>query len=87
LFDGVRRSGGQLVFAGEAQPNGFEGPEDRLRELLEASVVVPIASENGAGQEHRSGPGQEVADTWFLDREKVLLRWPYIEDLLVTELD
>lgn len=87
LFDSVRRSGGQLVFAGEAEPERFEGPEDRLRDLLEESVIQPISSENGSGPADHAGPGREVGDHWFLNREKVLQRWPYIEDLLVTELD
>jgi chromosomal replication initiation ATPase DnaA len=87
LFDSVRRSGGQLVFAGEAEPSGFDGPDDRLHELLGESVVRPIISENGSVPPGHSGPGREVVEVWFLDREKVLQRWPYIEDLLVTDLD
>jgi chromosomal replication initiation ATPase DnaA len=87
LFDSVRRSGGQLVFAGEAEPSGFDGPDDRLHELLGESVVRPIISENGSTPQGHSGPGREVLEVWFLDREKVLQRWPYIEDLLVTDLD
>jgi len=29
----------------------------------------------------------ESADPWFADGEKVLARWPYIEDLLVLDWD
>jgi chromosomal replication initiation ATPase DnaA len=88
LFDGVRRSGGQLVFAGATEPTSFDGPTDRLRALLEESVVRTISLANGAGPVREGDePSQEVVDVWFLDREKVLRQWPYLEDLLMTELE
>ncbi|MGH7501169.1 MAG: DnaA ATPase domain-containing protein [Longimicrobiales bacterium] len=88
LFDSVRRAGGQLIFAGEADPSTVDGPADRLRALLEESSIQPIGLTNGTDPALvRTGPGEEIVDAWFLNREKVLLQWPYVEDLLETELD
>jgi chromosomal replication initiation ATPase DnaA len=97
LFDVIRRSGGQLVFAAERDPAQRTEPDDRLhaffadatvRPVLPPPFVEPRETESGSDnrREERTTPA-EVTDPWFLDREKVLLPWPYIEDWLEADLE
>jgi len=88
LFDSIRRSGGQVVLAGELDPKG-SGMNDRLSAFAGESDVADLA---GDGVRHSDGPrpesfGPDLRDVWFLNREKSLARWPWVEDWLITELD
>jgi len=88
LFDGVRRSGGQLVFGGESEPAELSG-DDRLTALAAESDIADL---EGEGVRQAEGPeidpfGPDLRDTWFLNPEKALPRWPRVEDWLLTELD
>ena len=90
LFDGIRRSGGQIVLSGEREPSLLDGAGDRLAAIVAEAEVTEITAT--AAQEPRvapqaRNPHPEVRDSWFLHREKALPRWPAIEDWLVTELD
>jgi chromosomal replication initiation ATPase DnaA len=89
LFDGVRRSGGQIVLAGERDPGLMSGHADRLGALVGESDVAEVeasapGSEDGAMP---PDPSVQLQDTWFTNREKTLPQWPYIEDWLITELE
>lgn len=88
LFDGVVRAGGQVVLGGELDP-AESGLTDRLAKFAAESDVAGIV---GEGIRHAEGAGidpygPDLRDTWFLDREKSLERWPWVEDWLITELD
>ncbi len=90
LFDGIRRSGGQIVLSGEREPTLLDGAGDRLAAIVAEADVSEISA--AAAQEQRAAPQSksahpEVRDSWFLHREKALPRWPIIEDWLVTEMD
>lgn len=93
LFDHARRSEVQLVFTAPVPPREMHGFEDRLRSRLESGLVVdllPGETEEEALSDLEpaaAGAGTEEggADEWFLDREKVLWEWPYIDDALVPE--
>jgi hypothetical protein len=90
LFDGIRRSGGQIVLSGEREPTLLDGAGDRLAVIVAEADVAEISA--AAAQEQRAAPRSgnahpEVRDSWFLHREKALPRWPLVEDWLVTELD
>jgi chromosomal replication initiation ATPase DnaA len=88
LFDGVGRSGGQVVLAGELDP-GKSGMTDRLATWAAQADIADVV---GDGSRQADGPepeafGPDLRDKWFLDREKTLERWPWVEDWLMTELD
>jgi chromosomal replication initiator protein len=101
LFDSARRSGVQLVFTAVVPPRELSGFEDRLRTRLESGLVVDLlptqeraasgaaqaASAVGAamGAGAASGTDEPAYDTWFLNREKLLWHWPYLQDCLVQE--
>jgi chromosomal replication initiation ATPase DnaA len=89
LCDAARRAGVQIVLTGVAPPHELDGVEDRLRTRFESGLVVGLHA--GDGDERiEAGTGAEPVaeiDTWFLNREKVLLHWPYVQDCLVQELD
>jgi chromosomal replication initiator protein len=89
LFDAARRAGVQIVLTGVTPPRELDGVEDRLRTRFESGLVVGLHA--GDGDERiEDGTGAEAVeelDTWFLNREKVLLHWPYVQDCLVQELD
>jgi hypothetical protein len=88
LFDGVGRSGGQIVLAGELDP-GKSGMTDRLATWAAQSDLADVVGD-GIRQAEGPGPdafGPDLRDKWFLDREKTLERWPWVEDWLITELD
>jgi hypothetical protein len=48
-------------------------------------AVIAAARYPGDGWSEQAAG--DVVDGWFLSREKVLWRWPYIEDVIVSELD
>jgi hypothetical protein len=48
-------------------------------------AVIAAARYPGDGWSEQAAG--DVVDGWFLSREKVLWRWPYIEDVIVAELD
>jgi chromosomal replication initiation ATPase DnaA len=90
LFDGIRRSGGQIILSGEREPTLLDGAGDRLAAIVsEADVAEMSAATAKEAKPQPAGrnPHPEVKDVWFLHREKALPRWPAIEDWLVTELD
>jgi len=78
LFDALRSTGAQLVFSASAPPRALEGVEPRLRTRLESGLVVDLAEAVPAKE---AAPGEAV-DEWFLNREKVLWNWPYLEEWL-----
>ena len=99
LFDSVRRGGGQLVFAAATPPRELHGIEDRLRSRLESGLVIdlsPVQQEIPAQAVSASDATDEppetaatdtLLSTWFLTPEKVLWKWPYLEESLILELD
>jgi chromosomal replication initiation ATPase DnaA len=90
LFDGVRRAGGQVVFAGVHSPAAVDGVRDRLGQFAAESDVVEIVGARADPEEDVPPvpvPGQELRDTFFLDPEKTLARWPFVEDWLVMEVE
>lgn len=90
LFDGIRRSGGQIVLSGEREPSLLDGVGDRLATIVAEAELAEMSVDAAQGSmDERDGrsPYPEVRDSWFLHREKALPHWPAIEDWLVTELD
>jgi hypothetical protein len=87
------------VFSGLRPPRSLDGIEERLRTRLASGLVIDIQftgemdafPSNGADTAARaahagaaaSPRATEVVDAWFSTPEKVLPRWPYIEDLIV----
>ena len=96
FFDNARRAGVQLVFTADRSPHDLHGFEDRLRTRLESGLVVdlkPSAADAALDEELEDTEDTGVAepalqvDDWFLNREKLLWHWPYIQDSLVQELE
>ncbi|HEX6694593.1 MAG TPA: DnaA/Hda family protein [Longimicrobiales bacterium] len=99
LFDAVRRAGGQLVFAATTPPRDLRGIEDRLRSRLESGLVIdltPVQQEvpeqavsetEGEAEPPQTAATDTLLSTWFLTPEKVLWKWPYLEESLILELD
>jgi chromosomal replication initiation ATPase DnaA len=97
FFDNARRAGVQLVFTADRPPHELSGFEDRLRTRLESGLVVdltPSAPDEKLGVEldEAAEPRQAAepelqVDDWFLNREKLLWHWPYMQDSLVQELE
>ncbi len=75
LFDALRARNAQLVFSASAPPRELEGMEARLRTRLESGLVVDL---NEAQRKPVQQTGEPV-DEWFLNPEKVLWTWPYLE--------
>jgi len=96
LFDVARRSGVQLVFTSAVEPRELTGFEDRLRSRLESGLVVDLqpAPEHDALADELdevaaaadATPAREY-DEFFLNREKLLLHWPYVQDTMVQEME
>jgi chromosomal replication initiation ATPase DnaA len=88
LFEGVARSGGQVVLAGELDPAG-SGHADRLATWASHADVVDMAGDGIRKTEPAVSEtfGPDLRDKWFFDPEKTLDRWPWVEDWLITELD
>lgn len=87
LFDAITRAGGQIVLAGEHDPD--DGKKDRLAKYAAQSDIADMA---GEGIRRLEGPepdpyGPDLRDKWFFDPEKGLQRWPRVEDWLITDLD
>ncbi|MEX0907012.1 MAG: DnaA/Hda family protein [Gemmatimonadota bacterium] len=96
LFDAARRSGVQLVFTASVPPRELSGFEDRLRSRLESGLVVdllPSAQDEALAAElekvQAAVPAEPALrqDEWFLNREKLLWHWPYMQDAMVQELE
>ena len=96
LYDALRRNNGQLVFSLICPPRELTGVEDRLRSRLESGLVVDLTSPVPPADADRSvevpetaapAPATEEPDEWFLTSDKVLWRWPYLQDTLVLELE
>ncbi|HUF51223.1 MAG TPA: DnaA/Hda family protein [Longimicrobiales bacterium] len=97
FFDSARRSGVQLVFTAVVPPHDLGGFEDRLRTRLESGLVVDLQltqqnEELSAEIEQvvaaaGSAPSGPQYDSAFLNREKVLWHWPYVQDTMVQELE
>lgn len=97
FFDNARRAGVQLVFTADRAPHELSGFEDRLRTRLESGLVVdlkPSAPDESLGAELDAAGEAEVGgepalqvDDWFLNREKLLWHWPYLQDSLVQDLE
>jgi chromosomal replication initiator protein len=91
FFDVARRAGVQLVFTAGCPPRDLSGFEDRLRTRLESGLVVDLGT--GTADAELAAELEEVTaenplaghDEWFLNREKVLWHWPYIQDGMVQE--
>ena len=88
LFDAVRRSGGQIVLAGERDPGLVNGAGDRLGSFVVEADVAELTPSGTRRDAHETlnDPGR-LQDEWFRNREKTLPQWPYIEDWLITELE
>ncbi|HSJ24398.1 MAG TPA: DnaA/Hda family protein [Longimicrobiales bacterium] len=100
FFDTARRSGVQLVFTANSAPRELGGLEDRLRTRLESGLVVDllpsaaggdaaleaelVAAESGAGTNAAEDVG---LDDWFMNPEKVMRTWPYVQDCVVQEFE
>jgi chromosomal replication initiation ATPase DnaA len=91
FFDMARRSGVQLVFTASRAPAELDGLEERLRSRLGSGLVVDLLP---AATADRLKPGMQapgtladsaLLDTWFTNREKVLWRWPYLQDCITQE--
>lgn len=88
LFDAVRRSGGQIVLAGERDPGLVNGAGDRLGSLVvEADVAELVPSGSRRDGPDPLGEAGRLHDEWFRNREKTLGQWLYTEDWLITELE
>ena len=97
FFDNARRAGVQLVFTADRAPHELSGFEDRLRTRLESGLVVDLkpsspderlgAELDAAGENEARGEPDLQVDDWFLNREKLLWHWPYLQDSLVQDLD
>ena len=87
LFDGVRRSGGQVVLAGARDPSQSDGSRDRLGGLVAEADVADMRADAAGTSDGRPADAQELHDTFFIDPEKSLARWPFVEDWLVVELE
>jgi len=94
FFDTARRAGVQLVFTASVPPRDLAGFEDRLRTRLESGLIVDLLPT--AGDDELSAqmdavvaaePRGPTYDESFLNREKLLWHWPYIQDSLVQELE
>jgi chromosomal replication initiator protein len=96
FFDSARRAGVQLVFTAASAPRELSGFEDRLRTRMESGLVVdllPTAVDEALAAELTAVSAGVVPepvpelDQWFLNREKVLWHWPYVQDSMVQELE
>jgi chromosomal replication initiation ATPase DnaA len=97
FFDNARRAGVQLVFTADRPPHELTGFEDRLRTRLESGLVVDLtpsapdaaltAELDEAAETGRVEEPELQVDEWFLNREKLLWHWPYMQDSLVQETD
>jgi chromosomal replication initiator protein len=95
FFDSARRAGVQLVFTAALPPRELLGFEERLRTRLESGLVVDLLpteadealSAELAGAEAEAVEQGPEPDPWFTNGEKVLLAWPYLQELMVQELD
>jgi chromosomal replication initiation ATPase DnaA len=91
FFDLARRSGVQLVFTASRPPAELEGLEERLRSRLGSGLVVDLQPATPTDQlkPESTTPGELSAsallDSWFTSREKVLWRWPYLQDCIAQE--
>lgn len=99
LFDDARRAGVQLVFTAACPPRELSGFEDRMRTRLESGLVVdlvptPAQVDEALAAELEAAAAEpgwvepaERLDSFFLNREKVLWHWPYVQDAVVQELE
>jgi len=85
LFDALQRSGVQLAFTAASPPREVRGLESRLRSRLESGLVVELPAP--ARVEEAAGSTGAGLDDWYLARDRILWSWPYVEDLLVEELE
>jgi hypothetical protein len=85
------------VFTAPVPPVELQGFEDRLRSRLESGLVVDLLPSTDdptlaeqleeAIQSARAGPSGPTYDEAFLNREKLLWDWPYLQDSVVQELE
>jgi chromosomal replication initiator protein len=95
FFDSARRAGVQLVFTAALPPRELLGFEERLRTRLESGLVVdllPTEADEALSAELAAAVAEAVEhgpepDPWFTNGEKVLLAWPYLQELMVQEQD
>jgi chromosomal replication initiation ATPase DnaA len=95
FFDNARRAGVQLVFTADRPPHELSGFEDRLRTRLESGLVVDlkpsvhdetlVAELDAVGAGGPPGDPELQVDDLFLNREKLLWHWPYMQDSVVQE--
>jgi hypothetical protein len=74
-------AGGNGVRSHEAAP-----PPRTSGRMPPAWDAVIAAAQYPADRWSEQAAG-DVVDGWFLSREKVLWRWPYVEDVIVSDLD
>jgi chromosomal replication initiation ATPase DnaA len=97
FFDNARRAGVQLVFTADRPPHELSGFEDRLRTRLESGLVVDLkpsvpdetlgAELDAVAETSAAGASELQVDDWFLNREKLLWHWPYMQDSLVQDVE
>jgi chromosomal replication initiation ATPase DnaA len=97
FFDSARRSGVQLVFTADVPPRELSGLEERLRTRMESGLIVDLLPTEQ--DEELSAEIEEVVaasaavpagpqyDATFLNTEKLLWHWPYVQEILVQELE
>ena len=101
LFEALQRNGAQLAFGAEKHPRDYPGLDDRLRTRLESGLVVSIEERSSestplfdpktrrkewlAAVDATTTEGESEVDDWFKSHEKVLWKWPYLEDWLIEE--
>ena len=93
LYDAVRRGHGQLVFSGSVPPRELGGMEGRLRSRLESGLVIDLKAQSAESvlppppslvAEPVTPRGPQV-NAVLLASDKVLWKWPYLEDTLLLE--
>ena len=67
---------------GEKRPSDPAG--NRTAAATDATLVEELEA---VAQGAASGEPELQVDDWFLNREKLLWHWPYMQDSLVQELD
>jgi chromosomal replication initiator protein len=89
LFDSARRAGVQFVFTAACPPRELSGFEERLRTRLESGLVVDITARADAAvaAPPAVAGSHDDLDEWFLNREKVPTKWPYVTDGMMETLD
>jgi chromosomal replication initiator protein len=77
LFNHLHASGLQIVLASASPPAEMKDLEERLRSRFGGGLVVAV---------HPPAAAPVIADTFFLDREKIVAEWPSLDGRIIEEL-